>query len=199
MYQCGFRKGMSAKNCLLFMTEKWRACLDKMGKAGVLLTDLSETFDCLVHDLLIARLNEYGFDSLSLKLIHNYLTGRRQRIRINSHYSTWIEILFGVPQRSILESLLFNIYLCDFFLLFDDSDIANYDNWQTSWQVIITNRKRKHQCLKVRRKIFNAENCHLRRQHVTPCQRKQYGKTKSVCEILWRCQSRRHESSCTTM
>ena len=59
-------------------------------------------------------------------MIHNYLTGRLQRVRINPHYSTWIEILVGVPQGSILGSLLFNIYLCDFFLFFDDSDIANY-------------------------------------------------------------------------
>ena len=93
MYQCGFRKGMSAQSCLLFMIEKWRAYLDKKGKAGVLLTDLSKAFDCLVHDLLIAKVNVYGFDYLSLKLIHNYLTGRLKRVRLNSHYSTWIEIL----------------------------------------------------------------------------------------------------------
>ena len=48
MFLCGFRKGMSAQNCILFMIEKWRKCLDKEGKAGVLLTDLSKAFDCLV-------------------------------------------------------------------------------------------------------------------------------------------------------
>ena len=39
-YQCGFRKGMSAQNCLLYLIEKWKKSLDKKGKAGVLLTDL---------------------------------------------------------------------------------------------------------------------------------------------------------------
>ena len=67
---------MSPQNCLLFMIEKWRKCLDNKGKAGVLLTDLSKAFDCIVHDLLIAKLNAYGFDYLSLKLINDYLSDR---------------------------------------------------------------------------------------------------------------------------
>ena len=55
MYQCGFRKDMSAQNCLLFMIEKWRICRDNKGKTGVLLTDLSKAFDYLNHELFIAN------------------------------------------------------------------------------------------------------------------------------------------------
>ena len=57
MYQYGFRKHTSAQNCLLFMLEKWRKCLDNKGSTGIILTDLSKAFDCLIHDLLIAKLN----------------------------------------------------------------------------------------------------------------------------------------------
>ena len=99
IYQCGFRTSMNAQNCLLFMIETWKRCLDKKGKAGVRLTDLSKAFDCLVHDLLIAKLNAYGFDYLPLKLIYNYLSDRLQRVRINSEYSSWSST--GIHTRSI--------------------------------------------------------------------------------------------------
>ena len=108
------------------MIEKWKRCLDKKEKAGVLFTDLSKAFDCLVHDLLIAKLDAYGFNYNSLKLVHDYLSDRFQRVRVNSRYSQWSFISVGVPQGSILGALLFNIYLCDLFLFLEDSNIANY-------------------------------------------------------------------------
>ena len=56
--QCGFRKGLSTQHCLLVVTEKWRKCLDKEGISGAILADLSKVFDCILHDLLIAKLTK---------------------------------------------------------------------------------------------------------------------------------------------
>ena len=96
-YQCGFRKGYSAQHCLMSLIEKWKESVDSGGAFGALLTDLSEAFDCLPHELLIAKLNAYGFDEKALKLIHSYLSSRKQRVKVNDSYSSWREILYGVP------------------------------------------------------------------------------------------------------
>ena len=111
--QCGFRKGFSVVNCLLPMIEKWRESLDQGGAYGALLTDLSKAFDYLSHELIIAKLYAYGVYMPSLKVINSYLSKTRQTIKINNVYSSWSEILFGVPQSSILAPLLFNIFICD--------------------------------------------------------------------------------------
>ena len=85
--------------------------MDNEGITGILLSDLLKAFDCLDHDLLIAKLYAYGFDIKAVKLIKSYLSNRYQRVTINSTYSSWFEIIFGVPQGSIMGPPIFNIDL----------------------------------------------------------------------------------------
>ena len=105
-YQCGFRKGYSTQQCLIAMLEKWSSAVDNRKTFGVLLTDLSKAFDCLSHELLPAKLQAHGFSIPGLRLVYSYLKNRKQKTEINSAYSCWEEILFGVPQGSILGPLL---------------------------------------------------------------------------------------------
>ena len=95
-FQCGFRKGFSTQQCLLSVLEKWKLAVDNRKRFEALLTDLSKTFECLSHGLLISKLNVYGFSINSLidRLVKDYLTNRKQRTRIDSAYSSWEEILF---------------------------------------------------------------------------------------------------------
>ena len=110
-FQCGFRKGYSTQDCLLAMVVNCRKALDQWIEYGALLTDLSKAFDCLPHDLIVAKLHAYGFSTESLRLIKSYLTERKQRVKMNDQFSSWLDIAVGVPQGSILEPLLFNIFL----------------------------------------------------------------------------------------
>ena len=87
-YLCGFRKGFNAQHALMRPKNKLNQSLDKNENIGLLMMDLSKAFDCISHNLLIAKLNAYGFSKESLRLIHSYLKGRKQRVKINSEYST---------------------------------------------------------------------------------------------------------------
>ena len=88
--------------------------------------DLSKAFDCLPHGLLIAKLRAYGLSEEAVELLESYLSDRSQQVRLGTFTSTWEKLFKGVPQRSILGPLLFNVFLNGIFNFVLRSTICNY-------------------------------------------------------------------------
>ena len=107
---------------------------DKSKVCSTVLTDLSKAFDFLKHDLLIAKLHAFGFDYKSFRVMQAYLNNRVQVTKVDSCYSEILDIIFGVPQGSILDSLLFNINIIDLFLIEHyRSDYSSYADDTTTY------------------------------------------------------------------
>ena len=85
-------------------------------------------FNCLPHDLHIAKLDVCGFKNDALYLVFEYLNNRKQRVKVNSSFSSIQNITSGFPQGS----LLFNIFLTEVFL-FCPTEIASYADDSTPY------------------------------------------------------------------
>ena len=111
-----YRKSIGCNSTLTYLLETWRESLDKDEYVGVVMMDLSKAFDCLPHGLTVEKMERYLFSPNACKLIHNYLVGRTQRVKIGSIRSSSGVLVKGVPQGSILRPKIFNIFINDLLI-----------------------------------------------------------------------------------
>ena len=74
------------------MLEKWMSAVNKGKLFGALSTDISKAFDCFSQNPLLTKIHTYVVGIAALRLIHSYLTNRKQRTKLNLPYSPWEEI-----------------------------------------------------------------------------------------------------------
>ena len=121
-----YRKNYSAQHVLIRLIEEWRQNFDQNLIVGAVLMDLSKAFDCIPHDLLIAKLVAYGFSKEALKYIYSYLKGRKQGVKIDDIGREFLEILSGVPQGSILWRFIFNIFINYIFMFIKYANLHGF-------------------------------------------------------------------------
>ena len=130
-----YRKSCSTQQVLIRLLEEWREKLDKNFIVGAVLMDLFKAFDCIPHDLIIAKLATYEIERETLRLIYFYVKGRKQCVKINNTYSDYNEIISSVPQGSKLGPILFNLSINNLFFFIEIPSTHNFadDNTLCAW------------------------------------------------------------------
>ena len=138
-FQFGFRKNKSTISELLTLFDKLLEAKEEKKEIIVLLYDLSAAFDTVSHEVLLTKLQIYGFDNQAMNWIRSYLENRRQIVTLSGKTSNVQKLNFGTPQGSRLSPLLFICLMADLDLWVQNSFLSNFaDDTQS---IIVCNKK----------------------------------------------------------
>ena len=111
--QSGFQPGNFCINHLLLTIQEIFIPFDNELEVISTFSDISKAFHKVWHEGLIFKLKQNGISGELFHILSNFLSNRKQRVMLNGQNLSWTNVHVGVPQRSILGSLLFLIYIND--------------------------------------------------------------------------------------
>ena len=156
--QSAYRSCHSTETALVRVQNDILRTLDQGGAAILVLLDLSAAFDTIDHSILLSRMESVlGVKGSALQWFKSYLLGRKQRIKINNDFSENQEILWSVPQGSVLGALLFLIYIIPLAQLIRSYGLNNH-GYADDTQLCLSFKKTSDNAI-VKREILNLEKC----------------------------------------
>lgn len=112
-----FRPGYGCQSVLLKIVEDWKLAFDHKKYTAAIMMDLSKAFDCIPHDLILAKLNAYGLTNAATSQISSYLCNGKECLTLENVCNDFLKLYKGVPQGFILRPVIFNILSMIFFIL----------------------------------------------------------------------------------
>ena len=168
--QHGFREKRSCLTNLLMNMEEITKLLDEGNMVDQIYLDFQKAFDKVPHQRLVYKLKKAGITGTLLCWIESFLTKRKQRVKINGKYSSWSDVISGVPQGSVLGPLLFILFIndlpdclnsCSCKIFADDTKIARSANNLEDVELIQQDLEQLYEWTTEWQLKFNAKKCHV--------------------------------------